>query len=216
MTCRWSRPRGPLLALLATALLCAVATGCGTSKVTSTSAQSSDIGAATAPGESAIRTAPSGGYVHEDGDQDGDDGHHAADPGQDDGSLLESYPAKASPAQAQAIAEVVKRYYAASLASNGAGACALLSPSLASGLAAEGTGSGAHGQCATAMSQMLAQQHAHLVAEEPASMVVTAVRLNGATGLVVIGFKHAPESELIVQHEGGAWRVGALFDSLVP
>jgi hypothetical protein len=185
-----------LPALLASALLgIGIGVGaCGSSASTSISSRS--------------------GYLKEDGDKDGDDGAYPAHPGQDDQSFLATYGGRARPATARAIASVVERYYAASLAGDGASACALLNAGLATALAAQ-RGRAAQGDraCAAALSPLLAQQHPHLLAEDPATMVVTGVYAKGNLGLAVLGFRSAPESDIVVAREGRAWRIDALFDN---
>jgi hypothetical protein len=158
-----------------------------------------------------------GGHLHADGDHDGDDGH-PTDPGQDDQGLLLAYggPAHAPPATTRTIEALVKRYYAASLAGEAAGACALLGSEILAGLIAEqGESSRGVGACATAIAPVLAQLHDHLVVENPATMVVIGVYVKGDLGLVLLGFKHSPESDIVVQREGSVWKVGALFDNEV-
>jgi hypothetical protein len=42
---------------------------------------------------------------------------------------------------------------------------------------------------------------------------VTGVYLKSDLGMAVLGFRHAPESAILLSREGQAWRVDALFDS---
>jgi hypothetical protein len=132
---------------------------------------------------------------------------------------LSTYEHRTGRAEAKAVAELVKRYYAASLAGDGAGACARLSASLIKGLdtgeigAAQG---GTHSSCATAIASLLAQQHQHLAGEEPATMRLIGLYAKGSLGLAVLGFRNAPESIIGLTRERNGWRVDALFDSLLP
>lgn len=211
--------RYPPASLLA-ALLLSVAAGCGgatggssspapTSKITATrSAATNTDSASAAP-------APRG-YLKEDGDVDGDDGPHPSNAGQDDGILFATYHKRASPAETRAIGRLVKRYYAASAAGQGARACALLNAGLAAGLADSAGRSSAGGTCAASLAPLLAQQRRHLAAEEPATMVVNGVYLKGNLGRVVVGFRRAPEGQINIMREGHAWKINALFDYEMP
>lgn len=206
-----------LSALLAVALLSATMVACGgTTKVANSSSSSSTrLGipgaTATAVTSSAI---PPGGFLKDDGDKDSDDGAYPGHPEQDDQSFLAGYGHRVPPTLASTIAALVKRYYAASLAGDGASACELLDAGLATALAAQ-QGPAAHGAaaCAASLSPLLVQQHQHLLAEEPATMVVTGVYAKDNVGVVVLGFRNAPESIIVLAREGHAWKVDALFDS---
>jgi hypothetical protein len=158
-------------------------------------------------------------YSKQDGDYDFDDvaGYHSG-PTNDDLSLLATYGHRAPPAEARAVTALVKRYYAASAAGDGATACTLLSASLAGGLASATSQPvrGAGTTCAGPMSLLLEHQHAQLAAKEVATMTVIAVHTKGDIGLAVLGFRTTPQSEMILVREGGAWRINALFDGIMP
>jgi hypothetical protein len=187
-----------LLAPLVCALLAAGVLACGgASKSTSTSTN------ATA----------SGGHLKEDGDKDSDDAHGSG--AQDDEAFLASYGPQADPATTRAIAEVLRSYYAASLAGNGAAACGLLNAALATALASQQSQAGGTSACAAAIAPVLAQQHQRLLAEEPATMSVIGVHVKGSLGLAVLGFKRSPESVIVVTRTGNVWKIDALFDSLL-
>lgn len=200
------------LALTIAAVLSITASACGTSKATHS--ESSAIATA-AQNTRSVATVPRG-YLNDDGDEDFDDmPHYNGHPPDDDLKLLASYGPKASSEETRAIASVIKRYYTASLAGNGTVACSLLSSSLASGLASTQSqaGQGGAGACAGKISPLLKQQHAHLLSENVATMRVASVHAKGGTGLAVLQFKTAPESELALEREGRVWKVNALFDT---
>lgn len=205
----WATPPGVLAAAFVTCL-----SACGAGTGTSASAPSPSTRSttsATAPTDK--RAKEVGGYVRSDGDDDGDDGSYP--PGDDDKDLLSRY-RRAGPSETKTIAALVRSYYAASLAARGQRACALLSGGIASGLASADSNPQSQSRtCAAAMSALLAQQHAHLTAENPATMTVVAVYVRGTQGLAVVGFRSSPRSELLVRREGGQWRIDALFDSLM-
>jgi hypothetical protein len=192
-----------LLALLASALLAGGALAC----------DSSSSSSSTAPvANNTASTSTSGGYLKEDADSDGDD-PHTTQPGQDDQEFLAGYGPLTDPATTSTIASVVRRYYAASVAGNGAGACALLNAALATSLAG-GQGQAA-GTCATGIAPVLTEQHQRLRTEEPATMTVIGVRAKGNLALAILGFKHAPESDILLQREDNTWKIDALYDSLM-
>jgi hypothetical protein len=181
----------PLLALVLAATLCLGAVACGGT-------------------HAASATSTSGGYLKNDADKDTDDpGHHVPGAKNDDLQLFAIYGTGASPADTRAIADLVKAYYAASYAGEGAKACSMLYSSLAAGLGQS------RQDCTATMSRLLAQQHPHLVAENPASMLVLGVHVKGETGLAVLGFKTMPESNIVLQREGHAWKIDALFDTVM-
>jgi hypothetical protein len=200
-----------LPALLVSAAIAACLMACGSSS-------RSPSGGTRSSGTTVASTsaAPPGGYIKDDGDKDGDD-PHPTDPGQDDQSLLATYGHRASTSAAHTISALVKHYYAAALAGDGAQACALLDAGLAAGLISSQsqTKRGA-GACAAAVAPLLAQQHQHLLAEDPATMTVTGVYVNGNLGLALLGFRDSPETDIVVEREGHAWKIGALIDSNVP
>jgi hypothetical protein len=199
------------LALLTMVLLSLTAIACGASSATTHSTPPRPQGAATSAHSS---TLSGGGYSKNDGDRDyDDDAHYRGSPPNDDRSLLVGYGPRASPAEVRAVTSVVKRYYVASLAGNGAAACSLLTASLAGGLAA-GYSQPNHGSthtCAAVLSPLLAQQHQRLLDEDVSTMGVTAVHVKGTLGLAVLGFKTAPEGEIPLEREGHSWKVAALF-----
>lgn len=203
--------------LVQLALAGACLSACGAANSTAPAIQSRTLSAdsaqATATATS-TRVHLGGSYLHADGDKDGDEGSGSPDRGQDEQSLLAGY-RRAGPRQARAIAALVSDYYAATLAGNGSRACRLLSATQQAGVGGEGPSSG-RSSCAAAMTSLLTQQHAHLASEDPATMVVVAVYTHGDEALAVVGFRTAPESELLLVSEHGGWRVDELFDSEMP
>jgi hypothetical protein len=208
----------PLLALLATALLGLALVACGsTGKTTSSRPLTSDsptLPAATVA-TTRSRAVRSGGYLKEDGDKDGDDHGRPVRGENDDLTLFAAYGRRASSADARAITALVKRYYAASATEDSATACSLLSSSLITGVVTEQsqTGQGAGKTCPASIAPLLKQQHQQLVADDVATMVVTSVHVKGDLGLAALGFRTMPEAEIVVEREGQAWRIDALFDS---
>jgi hypothetical protein len=211
-----------LLAALVVAFLSVTTFACGdSSKVTdSTPTISRDNTSTKSTSTTAILgTAPPGHYLKNDGDEDYDDAPNYRHGNRDARIFLTTYGHLASPAETRAVRKLIRNYYTAAAAGDGASDCALLDTALATGLVPEQSGSsnaGAHNTCATAMSQLLAQQHQRLVADDIPSMIVPAVYLKGNFGLAVLGFRRTPESEIVITREGHAWKIDALFDSEMP
>jgi hypothetical protein len=187
------------LAVLAAALLSIAAIACGAGRVAGSSS-------------------PARGYSKQDGDYDFDEAGYHGSPVNDDLSLLATYGSRATPAETRTVTTLLERYYAASVAGDGARACSLLSTSLAAGLASATSQPvrGAGTTCAGPMSLLLERQHAQLAAKDVATMTVIAVYTKGDIGLAVLGFRTTPQSEMILARERGAWRINALFDGIMP
>lgn len=210
----------PLLALLITALLGLTTVACGGASKSpgSTSPTSPTSGSTDSSTTTVASSAESSGYLKNDGDNDNDDLRHPVKAENDDRMLLVTYGHKADPADTRSVTTLVKSYYAASTAGEGMKACSLLYSSLAVGLA-DGQGQSAGGAtdaCAKPMSLLLKQQHQRLAVEDASTMTVIGVYVKGDVGLVVLGFRASPESEIIVEREGHTWKIDALFDSDVP
>jgi hypothetical protein len=206
-----------LLALLAAGILAASLAACGGSAKTTTSTGNDARAETTASTRSTSNTdadKDSSGYLKNDGDKDYDD--NPADKGiENDGQrLLKAYGATPSAAEMQAIATTVKRYFAAAAQENSAQACSLLAAGLAAGLSASAGGSGK--ACTDAMTTMLTQQHAQLLADEVTTMAVPTARVKGELALAVLGFHKEPENQILLQREGKTWRIDALSPSQLP
>jgi len=200
--------------LLAAAISVAALAGCGgqtkatpTGAIAATARSTEQV---SPPANSPI--AARDGYVTEDGDKDGDDGPNASKAGQDDTTLFASYHGQPSRTEARAIATLVKRYYIASAAEEGASACALLSVEISKGLESNRSQAG-HISCAVAISPLLAQQHQLLTLENPATMAVAGIHLRGNLALVALRFKRSFESTILTVREAGTWKIDALLGS---
>jgi hypothetical protein len=121
-----------------------------------------------------------------------------------------------TPTDKRAVAELVKRYYAAALAGDGVKGCSMLYSVFAKAVA-EDYGqvpslSYLHGAktCAALMSRVFDHFHSQLAAQVPV-LRVTAVRFKGARGVAVLSFKDMPTLLLPVEREHGVWRVDQLL-----
>ncbi len=198
---------------LATLALCALLAGCGSANAPSQSA-SVNRASASSPSKTpsaSLGTAASGAYLESDADQDGDDPYHRGRAEDDDTPFLRSYGPQANPTDRSAIAALLKRYYAAAAAGDGAAACQELSATLALGLTAGQSGA----TCASVVTPLLAEQRQRFAADQVASMVLIQARVKNGLGLAEVGFKAAPISQIVVKREHGTWKVDALFDSLM-
>jgi hypothetical protein len=161
-------------------------------------------------------TVPPGGYLKSDSDGDADERQKG--PSSEDMRGMTATGHSVSGADRRAITTVVKSYYLAAAAGDGAQGCPLLDSSLATATTEEQSQlvPNTTKTCAASLSRLFEQQHQHLAAEEPTTMVVTGVHVNGATGLATLGFRTMPESEIVLQRKGRTWKIDALFDSLLP
>lgn len=158
-------------------------------------------------------TAPTRGYLKDDGDRDFDDKRgYRGDPANDDRALFAAYDGNADRVDAQAIASLVKRYLRAIAAGNVTRACAMLDTDVLLGLAGRSGQTTNESACATALAPLLRQQARRLAAADVRTAVVTSVHVKGNLGLAALGFKAAPEGELAVAREGRVWKVDALID----
>jgi hypothetical protein len=199
-------------------VLCGLSlTACGNS---ATGGPSSSTTTAGPPASAHSASAAADGYVKGDGDKDSDDEAHRGKgiDDDDDHTLLRAYPHQAPAAEKQAITAVVKHYYTAAAANAGAKACALLDTSLASGLGSDSSGPSQGGSttCAGAVDRQFRELHSQFVTDQVATMIVTGVRTQGDFALALLGFKTKPKRVILLQHEGHAWKIAALFDSELP
>lgn len=197
------------------ALLVASALGGGLAACGGTSGDPSQTSSRSGGAHSAGAAYGPGGFLKSDGDNDPDD-HSDAVSKDDSQEFVEAVRHGASAADRKAVTAAIRSYYAASTAGDGTQGCALLDSGLAASLQDEQPGHTGSGTCAASLSRLLVIQHRHLAAEEPRTMVVTGVHVAGDVALATLGFKAAPESELILQRQGGAWKINALFDSVLP
>lgn len=153
------------------------------------------------------------GYLKSDGDDDPDD-RGATKSRDDEQEMIGRSSQKSSPADLKAVSIVVKRYFAAALAEDGARGCAMLERSLAAAIAGEAPQG--KPSCATALTHLFRVQHRYVSAEEPATMIITGVHVEGNEALTTLGFRRTPEGEVILKREGGHWKLDALFDSELP
>lgn len=197
--------------LLASTVLGAGAVGCGSASKGMSPASRVSSGTATTASISrtvAVGTGPAGRKDSNDGDDD---------PRSNDDESIVDYGHAASEADKYAITALVKRYYSAAAADNGAGACSAIYAVVAETIPEDFSQSGeASGEtCATVMSKLFKQRHQQ-IAIDIAALKVTRVRVDGQKGLALVYFGKTPEPHVIVHREGGAWKIESLFEVGMP
>jgi len=201
--------------LFAIALLAEGLAACGgINRDTLMTSQSAPRLGASATTVAAPSRASTRGYLQGDGDNETDDGIRS----NDDAPFLDAFGKEARPGDRRTIVELVKRYYTAAAAGDGARACDLLAPSVATGLSARQSSSGqaVANTCAAVVSRLFESQHQRLQTDDVGTMVVVDARVKGNLGVAVLGFKTKPLSEILVKREAGAWKLDGLFDSVMP
>jgi hypothetical protein len=134
--------------------------------------------------------------------------------------VITEYGQEASPADKKAITALVKRYYAAAAADDGATACSLIYSPLSESVAedygqAPGPASLAGKTCQVVMSKLFRQ-----VPGQPSSVLatteVTGVRVKGRKGYALLRSKAIPEGDISVERELGTWKVVTLIGGALP
>ena len=207
-------------ALFAAALLCLSATGCSSNGSHSSSHASSRHLAGNAPAQSvkSSHKGQAGGYLAGDADADEDDKgnkRYNLEVSGNDTFVPASDGKEAGRTDKQRIATLIKRYYLAAAAGDGARGCALLDPALTKELAAgqERPGEVASKACAAAVSQIFRQQHQLLASDDVATMSVIEVRVKGDVAAALVGFRTMPVGRIHLKRDRGHWKVDALFDT---
>jgi ketosteroid isomerase-like protein len=198
----------PVVALLALGLAACGGTGGRTGSATQTA--SSAAAAAPPPATNATLGVAQGRL---EPDYDGDD------------STVLGNGQEATAADTRAIAALVERYYAAGARGDGAGACALTSPSFAATIPEDygqelgpaiPPGAETYLRGARTCTAVLSLLFEHLRGQLAAAVEVTAVRLKGDYGYAIVGSATLPASLIEVGREGGAWRIDGLLGRPLP
>jgi hypothetical protein len=155
-----------------------------------------------------------GGFLKSDGDNDADE-HRRGVSNDDELELVRASRSGATAAERREVTTAIKHYFAAAAARDATTACAMLLSSLAAAVAAQSMLKSAP-SCSAVLARQLSRQHEHLAAEQVASMIVTGVHVSGATAYATLGFRNAIESEVVLQRQGGSWKMNSLFDSSLP
>ena len=134
----------------------------------------------------------------------------------DDSSIV-TFGAKASAPDEQAIAAIVKRYYAAAGASDGRKACAMIFPGFARAIPLDyGRDGSAYLRGAKTCQAVMTLLFKHLHHELSVPLTVAAVRVKGERALAFLGSRKMPASYIALQRERGAWTIDGLIASRMP
>ena len=152
-----------------------------------------------------------------DGDSDGPTRESYDFPDGDDRSTF-AYGHSPSAAEARAISDVAREYYAAASADNGPAACALLLPSLASSLPESYGGAGGPsylrgGRTCSAIESMLFRA---LHSELSEAITVVEVRVSDGSGQAVVGSRRMRANSILLVQVGSAWRVAEIIGQPLP
>lgn len=123
-----------------------------------------------------------------------------------------------SPSVGRAIVSIVRDYYAAGAAGDGARACALLTPNLARSTPEDYGRAGGPSYlrggktCQMVMSMLFAHFHSELTE----AITVVEVRVAGGTAQVVFSSRKMPASDIFLRRRGNTWRMVALLGRPLP
>jgi hypothetical protein len=133
----------------------------------------------------------------------------------DDPEVLD-YGRAASPSEQRQVTSLVKRYYVAAAAGDGAAGCRLLYTLFAESLPEEEDRSSTPRAttCAAALAKIFKRDHAQLAAGL-ARLRVTGLRVKGTHAYALLSGSR-PERYLILHRELGAWKMVAVIDNGLP
>lgn len=125
---------------------------------------------------------------------------------------ISTYGHEAREPEKRRISDLVKRYYTAALAGEGAVACSFVYSTLAKSVAEDyGTAGSPHSTNCAAVLPKLFRHAPGLSAADLASTTVTGVRLRGNRGFVQLSSKAMRTGEISIEREGRTWKLGALL-----
>lgn len=226
-----------LLALLVSVLFCLSVAGCGVAGKPGPSSSISSGATARVKTGTIITGATPGQYLRGDGDADnpGDtDGNGDVDPGEDtdedypvpesykfpdaDDQVTLAYGHAPSNLQRGAITSVLKHYYSAISAGDGALACSLLVPAFARSVSEDyGRAPGPSylrdaNSCPAVMPMLL--QHFRKQLADP--ITVVEVRLKDGRAQVVLSSRTMSASHIFLMRQGGSWKIQELLAQPLP
>lgn len=220
------------------------ALGCGDSR-TGTGSSSRDSATVEPGGIEAKRASDAtrtGGHVYGDydtddyyliksSDGDDDDGHKPKDGDGDfdnhsksyydrDDSSVREFGHAANATNRRAIEALVRRYFRAAAAKDGALACSMITSPLARSIPEDlGQSPGppffSGKTCAVVMTKVF-KENSRQLTTDAARLKINRVRLSHGQGVVVLNFMPLPGRKIDVAQEHGAWKIQALVDSELP
>jgi hypothetical protein len=207
-----------LLALVALALIGTCLTACGAGKGANSNASTTSTPHQVYVSRIPTKVPPEPAKIKADADKDNDIG--ASDDDTNNDSTL-NFGHAADTADTQAITFLIKRYYAAAYAENGARACKMIYSTLEEAVP-EDYGQSPPGQpymrgttCAAVLTLLFKHDHPQLTIEFP-KLKISRVRLMEHHGIAILHFGALPERQISVGREGHIWKVDGLLDSEVP
>lgn len=129
----------------------------------------------------------------------------------DDNQVLD-FGREAGGVEARRMAALVKRYYRAAAAADGAQACAMLYAPIAETVVEDFADTPLRGRTCRAVVSALFGSHRRELARKLASLRILRMRVAGAQGIVLMRFGGEDVRELLLHREDGAWRVRSLQD----
>jgi hypothetical protein len=205
-----------LLVLVTVGLLGVGLSACGANESASSSS-SPAAGPKTAP-ISTIPTKVPPEPVKTSADADKD--YDVGTPEDDTNSSVLDFGHAANTTDTRSITALIKRYYAAAYAENGAQACTMLYSTLEE-VVPQDYGQSPPGQpymrgttCAAVLTLLFKHDHPQLALEHP-RLEVAHVRLMEHHGIVILSFGKLPIRQIPVAREGHTWKLSALLDSEV-
>jgi hypothetical protein len=134
-----------------------------------------------------------------------------------DDSAISATGQAARPTEERAIAALVKRYYAAAAAGDGAKACRLIYSTLEEAIPEDygqppGPAYSRGKTCAVVMSKTFAHSHSQLAG----GFAVTGVRIEGKEARALLGSRTLPASFILLRRERGVWKINELLGQPLP
>ncbi len=204
------------MATAASMLLTALLAGCGSSD-TGTMKSATTATASTASATTTTEAALTANLLKADRDKDSDGGGAGDDT---NNNTMLDFGRAAGASDKRAITALLKRYYRAAAAENGAAACSMLYSTLAEGVPEDyGSYNGPtymRGSTCPAVMTLLFKHYHRLLEIEVPKLKIAQVDLQERHGLAVLSFGTLPEREIQVEREGHVWRVTALIDTELP
>jgi hypothetical protein len=217
------------VALAVSALFCLGAVACGSAgkvhRSTSHTVTVSSLGSLTGDYDNDDYT------VAHTGDGDSDDNHRPKDRDNDtdnksgsyydaDDNVVRRYGHAADAVDEQAITALVKRYFAAAVAHDGAAGCSMILSTIARSIPEDiGRPPGEPylrgDTCAAVLSKVFTLNSKQLGAYA-AALEITGVRVDRDQGMAVLGFKTLPGREIPLAREAGTWKIAGLLDRELP
>jgi hypothetical protein len=147
-----------------------------------------------------------------DADNDSPTRASYAFPDRDDRAIF-AYGHEASARARRAIADVVKRYYAAGSRGDGRTACSLLLPGFANMVAEAygGRGGSPYLRGASTCAAVLSKLFAHYREQLDETVTLVRVRVKGSSAQVVLSSRSMPASSISLVLHAGSWRIERLI-----